>query len=57
MRRIGKKQPTDWKKRESYKEIDFVVFCPSRVNPWPRKQVIEGDRSSGLLFKEFILGQ
>ena len=38
MRRIEKnRQPTDWKKRESYKEIDFVVFCPSRVNPWPRK--------------------
>ena len=38
MRRIEKnRQTTDWKKRESYKEIDFVVFCPSRVNPWPMK--------------------
>ena len=36
-----KKQLTDWKrKRESQKEIDFLVFCPSRVNP---QQVKTGD--------------
>ena len=37
MMRIRKKNNHLTGKKESCKEIDFVAFCPLRVNPWPMK--------------------